>query len=304
MIRIQNKGQEKPAISKPSVKVGWNDGVSREDGFTFSLRRCAVKIASFRGIVHCPERRQWLHKMSGGLIISGARVLPALLGGRVLGGDRNMKTRNMALFLVALSFLFNGCASTLTLERDGPALAETVGISPSEVKYISYCGFVETTKEEAASPEYHTLAAAKGVVLLTDTHVYVLKDDASTASARDVIRVPFSDLCGVALTLSRNHSEKVIAYQLQFLRGDHVVVVQIGPKGGRDDEIPLPAAQQPFDLVLAAGVPKWESEKFFALVVPDKLDFKTGCAAALGVLLVILVQVLLTARIVAPVGMR
>src|SRR5512147_1972711 len=99
--------------------------------------------------------------MSGGLtasIISGVRILAALLGGRVLGGNRNMQTRYTALFLLALSFLFNGCASTLKLDKDGPRLAETVGIDPSEVKFISYCGFVEATKEEAASPEYYTLA--------------------------------------------------------------------------------------------------------------------------------------------------
>jgi hypothetical protein len=288
MIRI-HKGREKLDKSRSPLRVGPEERTSR---------RCDMRIARYIGIVHCPGQSQWLHKMSGGLrasIISGVRILAALLGGRALGGDRNMKIRYMAVVLLALSFLLNGCAATLKLERDKPGLAETVGISPSEVKFISYCGFVQTTKEDAASSEYYTLVASKGVVLLTDTHLYVLKDDGSTTSAEDVIQVAFSDLSGVALTLGRNHSEKLIAYQLQFLRGEQVLVVQIGPKIGRDDEIQLPEAQQPFDLVLAAGVPKWESEKFFALDVPFRWDLKTGFAAAVGVVLVILLQVLMYA---------
>jgi hypothetical protein len=58
-----------------------------------------------------------------------------------------MKPRYITLFLVLGYFLFfNGCASTLKLERDGPKLAEIGGIDPSEVKFIDYCSFGETTR--------------------------------------------------------------------------------------------------------------------------------------------------------------
>jgi len=130
MIRI-HKGQEKLDKSRSQLRVGPEER---------TLRRCDMRIARYIGIVHCPEQRQWLHRMSGGLrasIISGVRILAALLGGRALGGDRNMKTRYVAVVLLGLSFLFNGCASTLKLERDGPGLAETVGISSSEVGVLS-----------------------------------------------------------------------------------------------------------------------------------------------------------------------
>jgi hypothetical protein len=209
-----------------------------------------------------------------------------------------MKTHYIALAVLGC-FFFAGCATApLKMETDGPKLAEIVGIHPSELKFISYCGFVETTREEATSPEYYPISATERIVLLTDTDLYILIDGVRTASAKDEIRVPLSELSGVTLTFNKNLRGDLVAYQLQFLRGEHVLVVQIAFSG--PDEMRLEEAQRPFDLVLAAGVPKWDSEKFFLLVLPTRLDAKTACATVLGVTLVILIDILIQALIMAP----
>lgn len=160
-----------------------------------------------------------------------------------------MKTCYVLLFLLASCLLLTGCATPLTMEKDGLTLAHIVGVDHYEVKFISYCNFAEAKRGERWSSYLRA-----GIVVLTEKHLVILIGDFSNDSTKEEIRLLLSDVNGVDLR------KFGLGRQIQLLKGEDVIVLEIKAYNVWIDRA---GSEELFNLILAAGVPKWESEKWF-----------------------------------------
>jgi hypothetical protein len=169
-----------------------------------------------------------------------------------------MKARYIALlFAVWYFLLFNGCATTpLKVETDGPNFAEIVGVDPSEVKFLSYCKFAFAKSDH----ESHTLWSFKeGVVLLTGTHLFILKRDLSDASTKDMVITQslLSNFSGVGMGETLLFRQPV---QLQLSTEDKILIVEAWPNKMWRDEF---ETTRLYELIVAAGVHREKNEQEF-----------------------------------------
>ena len=145
-----------------------------------------------------------------------------------------------------------GCAAApLNVETSGPAVAQTLGVSSSDITYLGSCAFGQ------APPSGIHVSFTDGVVVLTrDTLVLMA---GKLPHAVPIQRIEFREMRGVDL----RHFGR--GRQLQILTAGGITVVER-----------IPTTVQVYDALRQRGVPEWKGDKYYlmrpkAMIVPIPL---------------------------------
>jgi hypothetical protein len=177
-------------------------------------------------------------------------------------GDQAMKTRTQILASVLMTTLASGCGTTSDIQSGGDDVASILGVEQSEIRFSSYCYYAEIRKLEKKTVQY-----SQGILAFTTAQLLLSGGDLRTTSPSKEIQVPISEIEGVDL----REYEPDGSLQLQVIYGEYLLVIVVtSDKAWVDRE----GSQKLHDLLVAEGVPQWQSEQIYKedgpfFIIPD-----------------------------------
>lgn len=111
-------------------------------------------------------------------------------------------TRPIAVgILCLLSVLWAGCEPEhLSVEKHAELIAPVLQVEPSDIKLLSYCDY-------RAGREFfgHKVITSKGILALTDSHIYLMSRNREQFQSGGIVRVPIQDISSLAVEPSQFH---------------------------------------------------------------------------------------------------
>jgi hypothetical protein len=163
-------------------------------------------------------------------------------------------------YLCASVILF-GCATPfnipLKIDTDGPRLAQIIGVNFEDVRFISYCRF-----DELRAGKYY-VKLQNGTCVLTEERIYLLVGNFRSASTFEGLSFAIEELEGVDTQSHKSlFSRKT---QIQIVQGQHIghtriIVLEITANRA---VIAQEESSRFYDLLIASGVPEWESKRYY-----------------------------------------
>ena len=193
-----------------------------------------------------------------------------------------------ALVLVTATMLFFGCATPLTIQSDGKCLAPKIGVGHESIRFLSYCNFAKIPKPKTLKykipkskiPKFtthNTVVGARGIIMVTQSKLYLLKGTPSEISNSGKIDIPFSRIQAVDMRKSGG------SRQIQLLVGNDLIVLNIIRYNMRCDKV---GSEYLCNYLYESGVSKWESKELFGMAIPP------SDAEVSGELLLVILQVI------------
>jgi len=150
-------------------------------------------------------------------------------------------------FVPALALCFaTGCATPLSIPRDGERLAKVADVPMADLQFISHCGFAE------GPARWKSLDFRDGVIVVSPESIQLLQGSRPTFSGGRHIVIPFSSMNRVAF----RHWGRV--RQVQVYVGDRVVAIEVRKKEG---------TEYVFQTIKDHAIPVWEGERFYGMTI-------------------------------------
>ncbi|MCB1123961.1 MAG: hypothetical protein KJT03_20575 [Verrucomicrobiae bacterium] len=151
--------------------------------------------------------------------------------------------------LLTTLIILTGCANQpLSLDQDGPQLAPTLGTEAADIRFINHCIF--TTVDESVSK---ASLEKKGIIALTDTDLFLVKGNLSSAGPDDVQQIPITSIDGIASLLSH----------LQIKYQDQILIVR--PYKWYGDTVDWNQSWNLFKALTAENVPVFDPSTTYGL---------------------------------------
>jgi hypothetical protein len=160
-----------------------------------------------------------------------------------------------SLFFAALSMgslALGGCATPLTVQKNGGDVASIIDVPSSQIKFIGYCqwGDVPPGGKNWGN-------GGQGLIVLTNDSIFLLKGDLPGATVQRKIK--YKEISGVDV------KHIIRAYQLQIMHKDVVVVMEITKNKAMIDQAGTERAAQ---ILRERGVPSFEGKKYYRPRIP------------------------------------
>jgi hypothetical protein len=149
-----------------------------------------------------------------------------------------------------------GCATPLDISKNGPPLAQAVGIPSENIQFISYCSFGECRVWEKE------LIFIEGILVVTPDSIHLFGGNLNDLSQKQEIKLTYQKIDGIDI---RRYGK---GRQIQILNGEHLVVIEITKNKAFIDQ---EGSEQIYELITKRGIKVWHSKRYYRATVPSMI---------------------------------